>query len=194
MKKWLFSLLLLGTSLSVFTQSYDIMAGVRLGTDYGLSIVSRVPPIHKNFTIEAIIQSSFSQNEGLVTLLGSRHIPVLTRRLNFYTGIGPHFGWLEEDLNRAEDYQAPVGISAIAGLEVNFKHLNLSFDFKPTLNVVGGERTFYSQTAVSARYIIFKRHDIYASPREQRQKARQKKRDKRRQDRAASGKKWWEIF
>ncbi|MEM1217034.1 MAG: hypothetical protein AAGJ82_15170 [Bacteroidota bacterium] len=192
MTKWLLSLLLVGFSWTATAQSYDLAAGVRLGTDYGLSILTRVPPIHKNFTLEAIVQSSFTQNEGLVTFLGARHIPILTRRLNVYGGIGPHFGWLERDPNRAEDYRAPMGVSAVGGAEVNFRNLNLSFDFKPTLNLVGGERRFYSQTAFTARFIIFKRHAIYASPREKRQKARRKKRDQRRKNR--SGKKWWDRF
>lgn len=178
----------------VFAQSYDLAAGVRLGTDVGISAKLRLPPIDENFTLETIIQTSLEREEGLITVLGEQHFPLVTRRINLYAGIGAHAGWLEDDPDRALDYKAPVGISMIGGAEINFKNINISYDFKPAINLSGGEKRMYSQTAVTLRYIPFKRYDIFESPRQKRKRKRRAARDKRRQDRATNGKKDWQFW
>lgn len=175
-------------------QSYDLAAGVRLGTDLGLSIKMRVPPLDENFTMEAIIQSSLEREEGMFTFIGAQHFPLITRRLNLYAGGGFHVGWLQEDPDRLADVTAPAGVSLIGGAELNFKRINISADFKPVINISGGEKRFYSQTAFTLRIIPFQRYDIFESPRAKRKRKRQNTRDQRRQDRAKSGKFNWRIW
>jgi hypothetical protein len=194
MNKYALALIALFAIQPTFSQSYDLAAGVRLGTDLGVSVKMRVPPLDENFTGEFIIQSSLERQEGLITLLGEQHFPLITRRINLYAGIGLHAGWLEEDPDRDLDYKAPAGVSLIGGAELNFKRLNVSVDFKPAINLSGGDKTFYSQSAVTIRYIPFQRYDIFASPKEKRKRQRQEKRRKKAQDRAASGRKSWQFW
>lgn len=175
-------------------QSYDLAAGVRLGTDLGISAKLRVPPVDENFTLETIIQTSLERQEGMFTLLGEQHFPILTRRLNIYGGGGFHLGWLDEDPDRPADTKAAAGLSLIAGAELNFKNINLSWDYKPAINLSGGEKRIYSQTAITVRFIPFKRHDIFESPAQKRKRQRQNERQKRQQDRAANGKKDWQFW
>jgi len=194
MKKIILAALALVISQTIFSQSYDLAIGVRLGTDLGISTKVRIPPFDENFTLEAILQTSLERSEGLFTLLGEQHFPLITRRVNIYAGAGLHVGWLDADPDRAIDYKAPAGVSLIGGAEINFKKINISADYKPVINLSGGEKTMYSQTAVALRFIPFKRHDLFESPRDKRKKQRQRTRDKKKQDRAISGKKDWQFW
>lgn len=149
--------LILGTllfcSFQLASQSYDISMGVRLGTDKGITYQQRIA---KRVTLEGIIQSSFHREEAMVTLLAEKHMPFITRRLNFYAGGGFHKGWLSapESNPPVED---PLGVTLVAGLEFTAARINVSWDFKPAINIVGGEKRIYSQTGVSVRYVIKKR-------------------------------------
>jgi len=193
MKKLIVFFLFFSSFNYIFGQSYDLAAGVRLGTDIGLSIQLRLPPINKNFTLETIIQSSLERDENMFTILGEQHIPIATRRINIYGGGGVHFGWPDSGLKES-GYIAPAGLTLVGGGEINFKNFNLSADFKPAINLKGGEKTFYSQTALTVRFIPFKRYDIWESPREKRKKQRIKNRDSRKKNRQRSGKRNWEFW
>ncbi len=133
-------------------QSYNTTLGMRMGTDWGVSVQHR---ILKKTTIEAIIQSSFSREEAIVTLLAEQHNPVISRRFNLYVGGGIHKGWLTPE--EGVEVKDPFGITAIFGLEFTLARLNLSYDFKPAVNLIGGEKRIYSQTAFSLRYVLFKK-------------------------------------
>jgi hypothetical protein len=151
-KAIVFGILLTGY-FQLAAQSYDISMGVRLGTDMGISLKQRIA---KRVTLEGIVQSSFQREEAIVSLLAERHMPFLTRRLNFYTGGGIHKGWLsipESD----SPVQDPFGLTLIAGVEFTIARINFSWDYKPAFNISGGEKRFYSQTGVSVRYVIKKR-------------------------------------
>ena len=194
MIKYIFALIAHVTIQTAFAQSYDLAAGVRLGSDVGVSVKMRAPLIDENFTGEFIVQSSLERAEGQVALIGAQHLPLITRRLNLYTGIGAHVGWLENDPDRAVDYKAPVGVSFIGGAEVNFKRFSISLDYRPVLNLSGGEKTFYSTSAFTLRYIAVKRYGIFTSPREKRKRQRVKKRRHKAEDRDAKGKKGWQFW
>jgi hypothetical protein len=182
------------SALPIFAQSYDLAAGVRLGTDLGISAKLRVPPLDENFTVEGILQTSLEREEGLFTLLGAQHFPLITRRLNLYAGAGFHLGWLEDDPDRPLDVVAPAGVSLIGGAEVNFRRINISTDFKPALNLRGGEKRFYSQTAVTLRYQMFQRYDIWESPRDKRRRHRRERRADRRAERQRNGGVNWRFW
>lgn len=140
---------------SVTAQSYNTAVGMRLGTDWGLTVQQRVA---KKTTIELLLQSSLQREETLITLMGEQHFPILTRRLNIYYGGGLHKGWINESNDQAQPYKDPFGLTFIGGLEFSLGRLNISYDFKPAINISGGEDRFYTQTGISLRYIIIKRH------------------------------------
>ncbi len=176
-------------------QSYDLAFGLRLGTDWGLTAQARLPMIHKNFAAEAIVQSSFQREEAMLTLLGKQHYPLLTRRINVFIGGGLHKGWVTNDETAA--YDDPFGLSVIGGAEITLGRLNLSYDFKPAINLTGGEKTFYTQSGISARYVISKRNDIYDKQveKERNKRRRDREREKRRQRRARDGeRRWWKVW
>lgn len=193
-----FLALLLYTSL-LSAQSYDLSAGIRLGTDWGVSGQVRLPMIDKNFTGEVIIQSSMTKEEGLFTLLGKQHQPILSRRLNLFMGGGLHTGWTDE-LKGDVAAKNPFGITGVMGVEATFGRLNLSYDFKPAINLSGGSKFIYTQTAITVRHVIAKRYDIFDKTKEKerektkRQKKRQKRKDQRIQEREIRGKGRFEFW
>lgn len=175
-------------------QSYDVVSGVRLGTDIGMSIKMRVPPVDKNFTGELIFQQDLGSQDILLTVLAAQHMPIGTRRLNFYSGMGLHKGWLDRQEGEVQTKKDPFGLSLVGGFEINFKNLNVSADYKPTINLVGGKRVFQSSTALTVRYIVIKRHDLFTSPREKRKKQSQKRRKQKSKNKNSQDKKWWDVF
>jgi hypothetical protein len=173
-------------SFSLFAQSYDLALGLRLGTEWGATAKLRLPLIDENFTLETILQSSLVREEGMFSLVGAQHFPVITRRLNLYAGGGLHAGWTTKAADGATSPANPVGITGIIGGELTLGRVNVSYDFKPAINLRGGENTVYSQTGISLRYAIAKRHDIWESPAERRRRIRRENREERR----ANAKDW----
>ena len=45
-------------------------------------------------------------------------------------------------------------ILLLAGIGINLGKVNLALDYKPAVNIVGGDRLLQSQAAVSVRYIL----------------------------------------
>jgi len=173
MRKTLALYLLLLFPLLVSTQSYDTAMGMRLGTDWGLSIQQRVA---KRTTIEAIFQNSFRRDEAMLTIMGEQHMNFITRRFNLYTGGGLHKGWANPE--EGEDYQDPWGLSLIAGLELSLGRLNLSYDIKPAFNLQGGDRFLYIQSGLSLRYVILKRNFLDIDKKQRQRKRRKRKRNR----------------
>jgi hypothetical protein len=134
-----------------FSQSYNTGVGLRMGTEWGLTLRQRY---YKNNAVEMLLQSSLQREETQLTVLGLFHKPLLTRRLNFYYGAGFHKGWADQ---LEVSYEDPWGIDFIAGLELTIGSINLSYDYKPAINLSGGAKTFDSQTGISLRYVIWKR-------------------------------------
>jgi hypothetical protein len=153
MKKLLLLAALQAFPIFFYAQSYNTAGGIRLGTDWGLTFQQRIA---KKTTLEAVLQKGFVQDEILLTLLGEQHFPILSRRLNLYFGGGVHAGWSSAAF-RSGGYKNPIGITGIGGLEFSIGRLNLSWDFKPVYNLVGGESEFYLHSGLSARYIFVKR-------------------------------------
>ncbi len=176
MKQLLFVLILFFCSWSLaFSQSYDFTAGMRMGTDWGLTGQFRIA---KKLTIEGILQSSLQREEILFTALLEQHNPVLTRRLNFYYGAGFHKGWINSDPEL--EYTNPAGVTMIAGLELTLARLNISYDIKPAVNITGGEHRFYSQSGISMRYVIAKKNSIFKVDKKKQREKRKRKRQRQR--------------
>lgn len=155
MNKTLITTIFVLSALVALAQSYNTAGGMRLGTDWGLTVQQRVA---KKTTIEALFQSSLQREEVLLTVMGQQHFPILTRRFNIYYGGGLHKGWINESNDQAEPYKDPFGLTFIGGLEFSIGRINLSYDFKPAINLSGGEQNFYTQTGLSFRYILIKRN------------------------------------
>ena len=79
---------------------------------------------------------------------------MITKRLNFYVGAGIQKGWTGE-LDSLSDGD-PFGFPLIGGVEFTISNLVLSYDFKPVINVLGGN-SFDVQTGISLRYVFWKR-------------------------------------
>lgn len=134
-----------------FAQSYDTSAGVRFGSQWGLTAKQRIA---KKATIEAILQSGGKSELTNITVLAEKHIPVLTKRFNIYYGAGLQGGWYN---NPTEGIENPFGLAFIGGAEFTIARINLSWDIKPALNLKGGTSNFYTQSGISIRYVFNKR-------------------------------------
>ena len=186
MKKLILSLLLLGIVYApAWSQSYDLTGGIRLGTDWGITSQVRLA---KKTTAELIVQSSLQREEVTITALAEQHSPLISRRFNFYAGGGLHKGW-NSATNEITPIKDPFGLTLIAGAEFTLLRLNISWDFKPAINLVGGEKKIYTQTGVSLRYVIFKKNH-FEKARKKRQ--RTKRREERRENRQGFNWKFWE--
>ena len=188
MKNLIILFILLTSCFSLSAQSYTTTAGMRLGTEWGLTVQQRVA---KKTTVEGILQSSLQREEFTVTVLAEQHYPLISRRLNFYAGAGIHKGW-----STAQDeveYQDPFGLSLVTGMEFTLGRLNLSYDFKPAVNIHGGENGFYSQTAISMRYVLVKGKVF--NKKMKAKKKRQKQKDKNKKKSGNSKDKFdWKIW
>jgi hypothetical protein len=113
--------------------------------------------------------------------------------LNLFYGAGPHFGWSDEVDENGESIAGAKGISGMIGAEITLGGVNLSYDFKPAVNLSGGSKTIYTQSAISVRYVLAKRGDIFDKQKE-RQRNRDKKKRKRAKEREKRGKGRFEFW
>ena len=128
-----------------YGQHYVTAFGIRISEDLGLTVQQRVA---KFVTIEATMQTSRYRYYG--TLTGQWHHRLLTRRLNFYMGGGPHWG-------HEDRYGEFYGLSPVIGLELNLARLNISVDYKPAYNLKGDPLIIHS-SGISIRYILIRHH------------------------------------
>lgn len=179
MKTKLFFILLVMTfafkSSEIGAQSYFTAGGVRLGTDWGISIQQK---ILKHATLEGIFQSSFFREEMLLTVIPEYHFPLISKRLNVYTGIGLHKGFLTSSQT---DYDSPFGMSLIGGIEFTFARFVFSYDYKPVINFKGGENKWYNQTGISVRYVFVKQNAIKKLKRKRNKRKKKEERIEKRE-------------
>jgi hypothetical protein len=155
MRNWiliLFTAGMLGLTFVAQAQSYRSAMGIRLGTEWGLSFKYQV---FDKVTAEAIFQSSFSDPANRLSILGAKHFPLITKGFNLYFGGGPHLGWLDLGI---QNQPVHAGITFIGGAEITLGKLNVSWDIKPAINVIGisGYKFVDPNTAVSVRYVFNK--------------------------------------
>jgi len=163
--KRIFLLSIIGLlAMQVEAQSYITAIGARIGPDWGLTVQQRLT---KKLTIEGIAESSYSRDEVMLTGLLERHIPIITRRFNIYGGAGIHKGW---STNQREFVDDPYGLTLIGGAELTIGRFNIAYDFKPALNIVGGERRFFTNQALSVRFVLIKDNIFYRGSKKKRKK------------------------
>lgn len=135
------------SSSTIFAQGYGTAIGVRLGDGLGITLKQQIALRH---TAELIAQRE--SKSSTISLLGMRHINLITRNINFYAGLGAHY----TTYDKVENENSRYGISGIVGFELNFGSVNVSADYKPRVNFnafpnLGG-------VAISIRYIIAERY------------------------------------
>ncbi|MEM9884463.1 MAG: hypothetical protein AAF849_01120 [Bacteroidota bacterium] len=190
MKKTLLFLSLCIFYSFTFAQGYDTAFGLRLGTEWGATFKQRLA---KRTTGELMVQHSNKREETTLTLLGEQHFPLLVRNFNIYGGGGIHAGFINNP-DDDPDLKNPVGLTLIGGAEISIGKINLSWDIKPSVNVVGGQNRVYAHTGVSVRYIIDKRELIRkrsdkekVRAKKKRQKAKEKRKKKRAKEKEKRG-------
>lgn len=136
-----------------YAQSYNTSAGVRLGTEWGLSVKQR---LYESWTAEAILQTNRKQNETALTFLTVDHKAILSRRLNLFFGGGVRLPLQNNENALRED---GFGVVGAAGLEFTFAKLNFTWDYLPVF--IPSSTSFRMQSAMSIRY-VFQKRDKYA--------------------------------
>ncbi len=188
MKKHILFVLVLGFTNLLFSQSYNTVGGIRIGSEFGITAKQRIA---KRITVEGILQKGITNGETTLSLLVEKHVPVLSRRLNFYIGAGVHKGWIGDEKIL---YDNPVGITGIGGLEMTIRKLNVSFDFKPAFNISGGTQKVYSQAALSMRYVFVKRESATKKFLKEKKWKFWKKDKNKKSSKKDRSKKSWEIW
>jgi len=142
--------------VSSTAQDYTTGIGVRGGFSNGLTIKHF---ISERAAIEGIISSRW-KGFNLTGLYEIHQQAFDVEHLNWYYGAGGHIGfWKGRDVswgdNRDDDYTV-IGIDGILGIEYNFQEIpiNISLDWKPTMNIIGYSGFWGDGGAFSVRYIF----------------------------------------
>lgn len=140
---------------TVIAQDYNTGIGLRGGWFNGVTVKHF---IGDNKALEGIVSTRWS---GLnVTLLYEIHNNAFgVDRLNWYYGGGGHIGFWDGKNVKWSSKNQPytvIGIDGILGLEYNFKEIpiNLSLDWKPSLNLIGYYGFWGDGGAFSIRFIF----------------------------------------
>ena len=126
MKKFLMMAALLVATLTVSAQEYNWAVGVRGGGFSGLTA--------KKYLGENSIEAGLSFNADFVNVEAAYQWqqPVITDGFQLYYGGGAYLGLAAQYLG--------LGAEGVVGLEYQIPNvpLALSFDYRPTFNVLGG--------------------------------------------------------
>jgi len=165
-------------------QSYATTLGLRFGNDnvkrtIGLSFQQRLA---KRVTVEGIIQSDFVYNHTLHGIF-KYHQPLITRRLNFYSGGGFSVGLEQSSFDDLVTKQIittydnrTISGDLVVGLELTMLRYNISVDYKPNFNITGRNVWYLGQVGVSGRVVL-------VTGAKQNKRWREKTRKKRKEDR-----------
>jgi len=138
-------------------QDYSTGIGLRGGFFNGITVKHF---IGDNTALEGILSTRWSGFE--ITGLYEIHNQAFdVDRLNWYYGFGAHVGLYDGDKtysswgNEGETYTV-IGVDGIIGMEYNFTEvpINISIDWKPTLNLIGFTGFWADGIALSIRYIF----------------------------------------
>ena len=189
MRALILSILLWGFGTALSAQTYFTAGGLRFGTTWGLTLQQRLA---KRVTGEFILNNALDGSEFLVTGLGEWHHPILTKRLNIYTGGGLHVG--SREIEGLEERRRTFGITAIGGAELTLARLVVSYDIKPALHLTGQPNPISLQTGVSVRYVFVKNGVYKDLAKNKKRKRKDREKAKRRKARDRAGTPWWKVW
>lgn len=116
-----------------------------MGSNNSLEFIGQFTRGGTNFTVLYEIHNDIPDAKGL----------------KFYYGAGGHIGFYQKDRHdlfrdRYNNDGAVVGIDGIIGLEYFFKPvpLQLSLDYKPAINLGGGDLWLYNDLAFAVRFVF----------------------------------------
>ena len=138
---------------NLFSQENNSAIGVRAGLYNGLTF--------KQYTgsqsaIELLLVTRW-QGFNFTALAERYTSPFDEKNLRFFYGAGGHIGRYNNNrnpfYNRNGDYTI-LGVDGIVGLEYDFDAIpfNLSFDWKPSLNITPSTSFWYDEFALSFRF------------------------------------------
>lgn len=129
---------------SVCAQTYRTAAGIRAGTELGLTVQQK---FIGTSTIEGILTTNRYrwQAQGLFEY----HRRFVGKRFNVYLGVGPHAG-------NERGYGNYWGITPIAGIEITLLKFTISYDYKPSININGGSTFVFHDSGLSVRMVIIR--------------------------------------
>ncbi|MBX2817184.1 MAG: hypothetical protein KTR24_14345 [Saprospiraceae bacterium] len=170
-------LLLLWTG-SIHAQAYFTAGGIRMGPSWGITVQQR---ILERVTGEFVLSQSLANKESSIYLMGKLHNSLVTKHANLFVGGGIHRSW-----NRAATEEKKRmdggGMAAVVGAELTIGKVNISWDYRPRLDLTSGATRFFSaESALYIRYILIKKLSKKKSKnRPSRQDTRPSKKRKRR--------------
>ncbi len=174
--------LLFLSSISISqAQRYGTAVGLRFGNNnlYRTVGFTAQQRIGNRLTIEGILQSDFKLNTTFTALL-EKHRPIISKRFNYYYGVGASVGVEESFVKDPESNQVlhtygnnTVGVDLIGGVELTILNTAISLDYKPNINLAGREEFYRGQVGISARVVLVKSKEQKKKQR-QRQKAKNK--------------------
>lgn len=137
-------------------QTYFTTGGIRLGSDYGITLKQF---IMKKTTVEMILstQDNAKTNLGL-TFLADKHQPILTRNFNLFYGAGLSWNWFYEN-PEGSVRRKKLGIPVQAGIELTIGKINLSWDYTPILYISTKSNAFYALKGLSVRYVFINKKE-----------------------------------
>lgn len=154
------TLLVCGSLQQAAAQGYSgsggTSAGLRLGPDAGITIKHHAGAV----AYEGILHLS-EWFQGATVLYHFFHKPITADLpgLDWYAGAGGHL-WSYRSVYRvrpgwvAVGSNVGIGVDFALGAQYNFPGapINLSLDWKPALNILGGTGFAYSSAGLSVRY------------------------------------------
>jgi hypothetical protein len=142
--RFFFVLLFCGYAFFAGAQTYRTAVGLRVGTEFGLTIQQK---IWNTVTAEGILTTN--QDRWQSQAIIEYHSKIIGRRINMVTGIGPHYG-------ESTDQGSYAGITPIFGFEATLFGFNFTYDYKPSFNVFHGQQRIYHDSGLSIRVVLLK--------------------------------------
>ncbi|MFN3530674.1 MAG: hypothetical protein ACK417_12190 [Bacteroidia bacterium] len=139
-----------------YSSSGGTSAGLRVGPDAGITLKHHVD----NVAFEGILHLS-QWFQGVTVLYHFFHQPITSEieGLDWFAGAGGHIWGYRSNFNDRPKWiplnsSTGIGVDFVIGTQYNFPSapINLSLDWKPAINLIGGTGWAYSSIAISARY------------------------------------------
>jgi hypothetical protein len=152
-QKWIIAIGIVMTTVFMHAQRYDVVGGIRLGNDLGLSAAVRIAD---KFSIDGTAEFGLFTDHQFYTLMGKRHWSILgSKRFNLYGGAGV-FSRIPELEYEGRTIGKAYGLSFVGGAELTVGRLTFAVDAMPmfTANNDQYNKRYYANGGVSVRYVF----------------------------------------